>query len=89
MFWRFLSKQSRQSRHAAIAAREGHGLQIVLWALWSAVVIGIGYVSWHSNFAAHQPINTPGLVIHCVVGGLIGLVAMTWLEMRLQPWRFL
>jgi len=29
-----------------------------------------------------------GLVIHCVLVGLIGLVIMTKIEMWLEPWRF-
>ena len=39
--------------------------------------------------AAHRPINTLGLVIHCAVAGVIGLVVMTWLEMRIEPWHFM
>jgi hypothetical protein len=89
MFWRFLTKQ-RQHSWPTNAARQGSlCLQVALWLLWSLAVIGAGYASWHADLAAQRPINTLGLVIQCLVAGLIGLVALTWIEMRFEPWRFI
>jgi hypothetical protein len=36
----------------------------------------------------HQPVNITGLVIDCLLAGLIGLVVMTIIEMKIEPWRF-
>jgi hypothetical protein len=88
MFRRFLIKQRQHSWSDLAARHSSSSLQMVLWLLWSLVVAAVGYVSWHADFAAHRPINMLGLVIHCVVAGLIGLVVLTWLEMRIEPWRF-
>jgi hypothetical protein len=87
MFRRILAGQRRTITSAA--HRNSFGLQIVLWLLWSLAVIAVGYLAWHADIAAHRPINTLGLVIHCAVAGVIGLVVMTWLEMRIEPWHFM
>jgi hypothetical protein len=69
--------------------RRDWGLQVVLWTLWTLVVAAAGYWSWHATAAAEMPTDTIGLVIHCTVVGIIGLVVMTKIEMWVQPWRFL
>jgi hypothetical protein len=90
MLWRLLKKQRQQVNLANAATRGGSAsLQVVLWTIWSLVVIVVGYISWHADIAAHRPANILGLVIHCVVAGLIGLIVMTLIEMRLEPWRFI
>ena len=89
MLRRLLARQRQRSWTDRAVRRGSLGLQIVLWLLWSLMVVAVGYISWHADLAAHRPINTLGLVVHCVVAGLIGLVVMTWLEMRIEPWRFL
>jgi hypothetical protein len=43
---------------------------------------------WVGRRLAQRPTNTLGLVIHCVVAGVIGLVVMTLIEMHVEPWRF-
>jgi hypothetical protein len=58
-------------------------LQVVLWALWTLAVAITGYLSWRAG------VETLGLIIHCVVVGVVGLVVMTKIEMWLQPWRFI
>jgi hypothetical protein len=89
MLWRFLQKQ-RQDVWNNISVRwSSFDLQVVLWTLWSLMVAGVGFFSWHADVIASRPINKLGLVIHCVVAGVIGLVVMTVIEMRLEPWRFM
>ncbi len=63
--------------------RADYSLQIVLWMLWTTVVVVTGYVNWHTGVALI------GVVIRCLMVGIIGLVVLTKVEMRLQPWRFL
>jgi hypothetical protein len=88
VLWRFLTKQ-RQDLWNKVSVRQGSfGLQIMLWALWTLMVVSVGLFSWHTNVVANRPINILGLVIHCVVAGVIGLVVMTVIEMHLEPWRF-
>jgi hypothetical protein len=90
MLWRLLKKHRQQVQPANAATRRGSaGLQVVLWTIWTLVVSAVGYISWHADIAAHRPVNILGLVIHCVVAGLIGLIVMTLIEMRLEPWRFM
>ena len=87
MLWRFLNRQ-RQDSWDDVSARQGNfSLQVVLWTLWTLVVVGVGIISWHADILAHRPINTLGLVIHCVVAGVIGLVVMTVIEIHMELWR--
>jgi cell division protein FtsX len=71
------------------AARGSYGLQSILWIFWTLVVVTTGYVSWHADVVAQRPTSLLGLVIHCAVVGVIGLIVLTVVEMRLEPWRFL
>lgn len=64
-------------------------LQLVLWAIWTFVVAATAYASWQADMAAQHPLNLLGLVIHCSVAGVIALVALTLIEMRLRPTKFL
>ena len=89
MLWKFLDRQ-RQNSSTDVSARQGSiSLQLALWTLWSLLVVGVGFLSWHADVLANRPTNTLGLVIHCVVAGIIGLVVMTAVELRLEPWRFM
>lgn len=61
-------------------------LQIVLWTGWTFAVIGAAVqFAW-----AHQPGHMPllGLLVRCILVGVIGLIVLTWLEIQLEPWRF-
>ena len=88
MFRNMLKKQLRNHTIVDASARESLGLQIALWAFWTLCVAVVAFINWYSDFAAQRPINMIGLVIHCVLVGLIGLVIMTKIEMWLEPWRF-
>ena len=72
-----------------MAKRRSYGLQIILWTLWTLAVMATAYLSWHSDIVAQRPANLLGLVIHCGVVGIIGLIVVTLIEMRIEPWRFL
>ena len=71
------------------AIRKHRGLRAILWALWTAVVVGTAYTSWYADQVAQRPFNALGMAVHCAVIGVIGLVVLTIVEMRLEPWRFL
>jgi hypothetical protein len=85
-----IPEEQHEAAGAPVKAEGGsYSLQIILWTVWTLTVMATGYVSWHADIAAQRPINLLGLVIHCGVVGVIGLVVLTVVEMRLEPWRFL
>ena len=89
MLRNLLKKQLHNDAIAADQARRSLSLQITLWALWTLCVAVVGYVNWHADFVAQHPVNLLGLVINCVLAGLIGLIVLTKIEMWQEPWRFL
>jgi hypothetical protein len=75
---------------AVAKAKERVGsLQIMLWALWTAAVAGTGWMRWHADMLAQRPFNLIGMLVYCGLVGTGGLVALTVLEMWLEPWRFM
>ena len=62
---------------------------MVLWTLWTLAVVATAYLSWHADFGVRRALNVLGMVVHCGLVGVIGLVVMTIVEMPLEPWRFL
>jgi hypothetical protein len=89
MLRKLLTRQWPRLRRGADAKRNGYTLRITLWVLWTLMVATVAYMSWHADLVANQPSNPLGLVIHCAVAGVIGLVVMSWIEIRLEPWRFI
>jgi hypothetical protein len=71
-----------RARHL-ITAHKNLNLQVVLWALWTFVVVVTGYMNWRAD------VEILGLVIRCIVVGIIGLIVMTKIEMHYQSDRFL
>ena len=65
------------------------GLQAVLWALWTLAVVAGGAWGWWSDTLAGRPLNLLGMAINAILVGIIGLIVLTKIEMRLEPWRFL
>lgn len=70
-------------------AAHTNSLQLALWSFWTAALVVCAALQWHTNVVAGQALNVLALIIHCGLTGLVGLVIMTWIEMRLEPWRFL
>lgn len=66
-----------------IRAIERYQLQILLWLLWTLAVVITASVSW-----SQAPRDLLGLVLHCLIAGLLGQIVITTIEMRLQPERF-
>jgi hypothetical protein len=65
------------------------GLQTILWTLWTLAVVGAGVWGWRSDTLAGRPLSLLGMAIDAVLVGVIGLIVLTIVEMRLEPWRFL
>jgi hypothetical protein len=89
MLWRFFHTPGQDSTKDSTSRQGSFRLQVVLWALWTLMVIVVGCVNGYADIVAQRPTNTLGLVIYCTLAGLIGLVVMTVIEIYLEPWRFL
>lgn len=63
-------------------------LQVALWAVWTLFMLVFAAFHWQFVAATDQPARLLSLVIHTLLAGLIGLIAMTLIEMRLDPERF-
>lgn len=84
-------QHTRKQQEISIASKQAaqdKSLQIVLWLVWTLAVVGVAFLSWHHDMIAHVPLNRVGLIVHCALTGIIGLVVITYIEMRLQPWHF-
>ena len=68
--------------------RSDYSFQAILWISWTLIVAATAYFSWHADKVAQRPFNLVGMVIHCGVVGIIGLIVLTLIEMRLRPWWF-
>jgi hypothetical protein len=89
---RHIPEEQRQGSLASTqreTARPDRSLQVILWMLWTLAVVGTAYHSWRDDLAIHQPTNLLGLTIHCAVVGIVGLIVLTLIERRFEPWRFL
>jgi len=65
------------------------GLQAVLWTLWTLAVVSGGALGWRADALAGRPLSLLGMAINAVLVGVIGLIVLTIVEMRLEPWRFI
>ena len=85
-----LEKLRSIGEQSQVRPRRGdRSLQAVLWTLWTIAVTGTAVWSWYTARMAQQPLHPIGLAIHCLTVGAVGLVVITVIEQRLQPWRFL
>ena len=64
-------------------------LQVTLWAFWTLAVICGGAWGWWADTLAGRPVSLLGMAINAILVGVIGLIVLTKVEMRLEPWRFL
>lgn len=65
------------------------GLQAILWSLWTLAVVSSCAWSWWADMLAGRPLSLLGMAINAILVGVIGLIVLTKIEMRLDPWRFL
>ena len=64
-------------------------LRATLWALWTLAVVCGGAWGWWADTFAGRPLSLLGMAINAILVGVIGLIVLTKIEMRLEPWRFL
>jgi len=65
------------------------GLQAFHWTLWMLAVVSGGAWGWWADTMAGRPLSLLGMAINAILVGVIGLIVLTKIEMRLEPWRFL
>jgi len=80
---------SNTSNSSSGPRRLTRGLQAFVWTLWTLAVIGGGAWGWWADTLAGRPLSLLGMAIKAIVVGVIGLIVLTKIEMRLEPWRFL
>ena len=88
----FKQRPESHRRSGPQCSMPGHvfgSLQFMLWIVWTAMVLGRAYLYVRPALHAQEPVALTGLVIHCVLAGLIGMVVLTMIELRLEPWRFI
>jgi hypothetical protein len=88
MFRYVLRKIQRHIPHTATVQKSELSLQVVLWLGWTLAVVGVAAHHWYIAMLAHARLNLTGLIIDCLLCGLIGLVVITKVEMWIEPWRF-
>ena len=88
-----MSKQhpqaQRHSRRQCVTPDYTGSLQVILWGVWTGAVLGRAYLYVRPALHAREPVDLVGLVIHCTLAGLIGMLVLTLMEQRLEPWRFI
>jgi hypothetical protein len=88
-----LQKRYEAQREVSLASerprRLTRGLEATLWALWTLAVVSGGYQGWRADTLAGRPLPVLGMAISAITVGVIGLIVLTLIEMRLEPWRFL
>ena len=85
-----VSKPTSQASDAGSRPRRlTRGLQACLWAIWTLAVVGGGAWGWWADTLAGRPLSLLGMAIKAILVGIIGLIVLTKIEMRLEPWRFL
>ena len=80
------SKDSCQPRRPSTI---DSGLQQVLWVSWTSLLLGCGYLALRPALHSDVPVDILGLISLMLLVGTLGLVVITLIEQRLEPWRFL
>ena len=85
-----ISKSTSTVRDTSSQPRRlARGLQAALWSLWTLAVVSGCAWSWRADMIAGRPLSLLGMAINAILVGVIGLIVLTKIEMRLEPWRFL
>ena len=74
------------SGHRAAGASETRdvSLETILSTIVAVAVVVTAYLHWHADVAAQRPFNLLGLVIHCLLVGIVGLLVATLIEQRFE-----
>ena len=78
--------EEQRSGHRAVGASEMRdvSLETVLSTMVAVAVVVTAYLNWHADAAAQRPFNLLGLVIHCLLAGIVGLLVATLIAQRFE-----
>jgi uncharacterized membrane protein len=78
--------EEQRSGHRAVGASEMRdvSLETVLSTMVAVAVVVTAYLNWHAVAAAQRPFNLLGLVIHCLLAGIVGLLVATLIAQRFE-----
>ena len=72
---------STRSRHPPPRDRS---LRIILGLAWALGICITAFLTWHAAHLAHQHVSRLALLIHCSLAACLGMLAITWVEQRLE-----
>jgi len=76
-----LREEQCPERHAAgMSETRDVSLDAVLSTIVALAVVVTAVLSWNADAAAHRPFDLPGMVVHCLLVGTIGLLVATLIE---------
>jgi hypothetical protein len=77
-------EQRPEHRAAGASAARDVSLEAVLSTMVAVAVVVTAFLNWHADAAAQRPFNLLGLVIHCMLVGIVGLLVATLIEQRFE-----
>lgn len=78
----------RMTADRPVRTQADASLKIVLWSIWTVVVLGTAAWSWRLDVVAQRPVDLLGMVVYTILAGVVGLLAITMIEQWLAPHRF-
>jgi len=79
-------QEEQRAGHRATSASETRdvSLEAVLSTMVAVAVVVTAYLHWHADVAAQRPFNLLGLVIYCLLVGIVGLLVATLIALRFE-----
>jgi len=76
----------QRSGNRAVGASETRdvSLETVLSTIVAVAVVVTAYLHWHADAAAQRPFNLLGMVIYCLLVGIVGLLVATLIQQRFE-----
>jgi hypothetical protein len=80
-----LQEEQRAGQRAAGASETRDvSLETVLSTMVAVAVVVTAYLHWHADVAAQRSFNLLGLVIYCLLAGIVGLLVATLIALRFE-----
>ena len=78
--------EEQRAGHTVSRASETRdvSLETVLSTIVAVAVVVTAYLHWHADAAAQRPFNLLGMVIYCLLVGIVGLLVATLIQQRFE-----
>jgi hypothetical protein len=75
-------REEQRSDHCAAGMSETQNVSLaaILSTIVALAVVVTAVLSWNADAAVQRPFNVIGMVIHCMLVGVVGLLVATLLE---------